>query len=769
MTLIKFPCKDDKSPAVGGWKTYKGAVDSAVVGYMIPDGVIVLDLDTYKDVTCADVEAVLGCELLWHEAELQKTRNGGKHYAFRIPNGCQLRQGSDLFGVKGFDTRASGKGYIASGKGYEDLTLFGIDETLSDPDCLPELGEEALATLDIGFEVVEDDDFGLEEALNNERLGLGADELRAYVEALPDSMAGSGGDWLDIGMGIYHETGGSEDGWELFDEFSRRDAAAYDEGQNRKRWESWDNQGKRAVTFATVIKKAGGKGVIAQDISANLIDQIKVADEEALQSDDLVKKIKSATLDNIGREMIVQAYQGRFKELLGVKLPVGDVRKLLSKSRDISGGTTKKPSWLLGWVYCETAMEFINIELDYSIKREAFNAKYDREIECEMAEIPASQYALNTVKIPTIVDTLYWPGANTLFDCEGKAMLNIYRDRGIVPIEPEGGSEIVGLFNKHLELTFDDVGDRTIFLDWLSYVCQNPGQRINWAVLLQGTQGTGKTYFYDVLQTLLGSNARLISNGDFTGRFTGWAYGSTVVAVEEIKVKGEFKYEMLDKMKPFITNKMVAIEEKGRDQRTVPNFSSYFLLTNHKDAIPINDGDRRYCVLYSRWQSEEQMFSELGGELAAQKYYEDLYDALESDQAGELAWFLKNRKISESFSPRGRAPKTRAKQEMIDLSISPERQALDDAISEHECEIINSKVIDITWLRDLCKMGDIELPKPRPLSAILLEMGYQPYKKRKVKIQSTRRNHYIWLRNYDDKRPIGGLVRSFHSDSEIPF
>ena len=88
MTLIKFPCKDDKSPGVSGWQTYQGAVNSAVVGYMIPEGLIVLDLDTYKGVTCSDVETALGCSLLWHEAELQKTRSGGHHYAFRVPHGC---------------------------------------------------------------------------------------------------------------------------------------------------------------------------------------------------------------------------------------------------------------------------------------------------------------------------------------------------------------------------------------------------------------------------------------------------------------------------------------------------------------------------------------------------------------------------------------------------------------------------------------------------------------------------------------------------------
>ena len=58
-------------------------------------------------------------------------------------------------------------------------------------------------------------------------------------------------------------------------------------------------------------------------------------------------------------------------------------------------------------------------------------------------------------------------------------------------------------------------------------------------------------------------------------------------------------------LKPFITNSMIQIEEKGRDHRTVPNFTNYLLLTNYKDALPITNDDRRFCVMYGRIQNEQ--------------------------------------------------------------------------------------------------------------------------------------------------------------------
>jgi hypothetical protein len=60
---------------------------------------------------------------------------------------------------------------------------------------------------------------------------------------------------------------------------------------------------------------------------------------------------------------------------------------------------------LVGWIYVESQLLFYHVGLNYGIRREAFNAKYDREEECVGAGMQASHVALVLFKIATVVDT----------------------------------------------------------------------------------------------------------------------------------------------------------------------------------------------------------------------------------------------------------------------------------------------------------------------------------------------------------------------------
>ena len=62
------------------------------------------------------------------------------------------------------------------------------------------------------------------------------------------------------------------------------------------------------------------------------------------------------------------------------------------------------PDWLEDWIYVEKLCEFANTRSNYSIKREAFNAKYNRRDDVKHAETIASDYALNECDLLTVVD-----------------------------------------------------------------------------------------------------------------------------------------------------------------------------------------------------------------------------------------------------------------------------------------------------------------------------------------------------------------------------
>lgn len=129
--LAVFACQADKTPAVPRGESWKDPIyqyplntywPSELVGVVIPVGVIVFDLDTYKKdaegrplITRAKVDKFFGVELPWDAALIQATPQGGQHYAFRVLQDWQIRQCSPL---PGLDLRVAGKGYIATGRPY---------------------------------------------------------------------------------------------------------------------------------------------------------------------------------------------------------------------------------------------------------------------------------------------------------------------------------------------------------------------------------------------------------------------------------------------------------------------------------------------------------------------------------------------------------------------------------------------------------------------------------------------------------------------------
>lgn len=780
--------KWQKHPSVPrgvSWRDYKASeaqMSRAVnVGAVVPTGRVVIDLDSYKGVSREAVEEALGVALDWDAALLQRTVSGGEHYAFDIPSGVTIRQGENLLGASGFDTRTAGKGWICTGEGYEDCTLFGMPDALYDEDR-PELPLEAVILLSAnadGQGARHGDDGGmgdLESAVASQALdGVTLEDAEAYVARLPDEDLEHYSDWLKVGMALHHQFDGSDDAKALWVKWSER-SADFDKAEIDAKWPGFgDRDGVATPTrFDYIIDRAGGKWALRTTLVENLLDKAGCvrghADYEAFKRE--VLKTPAVDLPIDARQMVGKALYDAFGKDAGISRSA--INKSITPSRKrLSGGEAKRrdgSGLFKDWVYVEKTCEFATTALNYSIKREAFRAKFDRLPDVVEAERNAADYALIDDAIPTVVDKMFWPGADRIFSYEGMEMLNDYVPPSleVQDVLDNEGEKTIEVFLKHLDMTIADKREQTILLDWMTYVIQNPGQRVNWALLLQGAQGTGKTYFATVLSGILQHLVTSLEPAAIAGRFTGWAHGSQAVVVEEVRISGANKYEVLDRLKPYITNDTIQIEEKGRDHRTVPNFSSYFMLTNHKDAVPLGAGDRRYCVIFGRLQTEGQLFKYLGGAEAAGEYFDRLFD-LTKRRPDALAKFFYERDVSDGFSPRGRAPHTSAKDAMVHVSVSPEREMVESAIFGCQCDVINDRVVDVTYLNEMAQLEGLELPKTRAMSAILLEMGYIK-SSRRVKIAKTQRLHYVWHREDEDEDAARDQVKGFHDDPDfVPF
>ena len=619
----------------------------------------------------------------------------------------------------------------------------------------------------------EDDLDELSSVLANQPLDITPEMVDAYLSAL-DPTTATYDTWYKVGMALFHQFQGESVGFERWLVWSSRDGERFDEGEMPNKWRSFGGA-QSPITFASImhwVKEAGGIVAVNNMFDALLLEASQVESFEQYKLfKDKITAMSDHVLPPVYRSGVVSELADHFGKLH--KVAKGAITKEMQASRVARAQTVVQPDWLDPWVYVESTCAFANADVaDYMIKREAFNAKFDREPECVSAERQASQLALVNYNLQTVVDVMFFPAAGKFFTYEHKRMMNSYSPKGVAPCDviDADGQTVVDMFLKHVAFTLEHVVEQELFLDWMAWIYQNPGKRVGWAMLLQGAPGTGKSYFGNVFEELLGTNVRSLDTQAISGRFTGWAHGSLVTVVEEIRIAGTNKYEILDKLKPIISNSTIQIEEKGRDHRTIPNFTSYFLLTNHKDAVPLGEGERRYCAMFSRIQSEEELFDALGGREKAREYFDELF-ANTRRRSDAIARFLLDRKIAKSFDPSGRAPDTGAKSEMKALSVSPDWDAIDDAITNNQCEVINKDIVDVTWMNKLMVGEGLELPKNRTASIILSEMGYSPIPGRKVKIYGVGQ-HYVWIRgSVDDDRilEVKNIVRNFHNSKNDNF
>lgn len=343
--LAVFPCRADKGPAVlkgDSWKDYalrpvtENTWPSGVVGVPVPDGVLIVDLDTYKGITRQDVEGVLGTTLEWDRALIQTTMQGGQHYAFRVDR--EVRQMAN-HNISGFDTRAADKGYIATGQGYSPAN-FGLF-ALTQPQALPPLPEAALQALEVK-----------ENTSEPKELPQGDREIDELVSALRfiDPQC-SRATWLDVGCGIRHYFHDDETtGEALFDSWSsgalwedgETMPSNYDETTQSAQFYSFKAQnGDHTKTIASVFGLARqhgyqppagfnaasifGQGAISMDEFCALVDKITAHGADPKHTDSLVKEVVELNCSDLQQATLTATLQRELKEAGLLTKPLRDM------------------------------------------------------------------------------------------------------------------------------------------------------------------------------------------------------------------------------------------------------------------------------------------------------------------------------------------------------------------------------------------------------------------------------------------------------------
>lgn len=236
-------------------------------------------------------------------------------------------------------------------------------------------------------------------------------------------------------------------------------------------------------------------------------------------------------------------------------------------------------------------------------------------------------------------------------------------------------------FLTHMAKLLPDERDRMILLSYMAACVQHKGYKFQWAPLLQGVEGNGKTLLTRCVAEAIGKRyVHWPKASKLAKEFNAWMRNKLFYGVEDIYVGGN-RRDVIEELKPMITGDDLEIEGKGVDQVTSDICGNFMFNSNHKDAIIKTRNDRRFAVLYAAQQHE----SDLRRDGMDSKYMHGIYNWLKSGGYAIVAELLHTFPIPDEFNPATscqRAPTTTSTEEAISESLGSIEQDVLEAIAQ---------------------------------------------------------------------------------------
>jgi hypothetical protein len=232
----------------------------------------------------------------------------------------------------------------------------------------------------------------------------------------------------------------------------------------------------------------------------------------------------------------------------------------------------------------------------------------------------------------------------------------------------------------------------------MAALVQYPGVKFQWAPLIQGVEGNGKSAIMSICAEALGWRyTHYPSAKDLGNKFNDWLQNKLFIGIEEIWVAQ--KWELMEELKPYITNTRMEIQGKGTNQITGDNRANFMMCSNHRDAIIKGRSDRRYCPFFTKHQTFEDLVAD---GMRNTLYFPNFYNWLRA--RGGYAFmtnYLQKYTIPPELNPTKlahNAPETSSTAEAVTLSLGSVEQEILEAIEEgrpgFRCDMVGSVALD---------------------------------------------------------------------------
>lgn len=440
-------------------------------------------------------------------------------------------------------------------------------------------------------------------------------------------------DWIDVGMRLHDQTGGAQEGLELWDEWSATDESARPDGSLR--YQGIDNLELHWRSF----KSDTGKAVVGMQ---HVINQMPAEKEEfdVEPEGDTEEETTAAKLKQQAEKKKAEALSELEQRLVFVR----NVEKYFD---------------------CERC----RVILTESGLRHQFTPMMPRRSRGRLdpvdllRESPTKRY----------VDAIgFHPGKGSIFQSGGDSYANTYRNRLPKPLKPtiEEREKIDWIFGRIVDVPYRDW-----LIQFYAHIVQHPGVKIRSAPLIWSeTEGNGKSTLVKTIPALLvgAEYSREVNTGLLASDFNDYLLGAWHVNLTEFRAGSRGEREAISKKtENWIADDTVAMHQKGLAGYTMPNHFFVTASSNFDDAAQVTNANRKWAI----------------HELRALKMTEAeatwIYDnfLLTDRAAGVLRYYFLNTPIVD-FVAGAAAPITADRQEMVEASVTSDMELLRTAFEE---------------------------------------------------------------------------------------
>lgn len=300
-----------------------------------------------------------------------------------------------------------------------------------------------------------------------------------------------------------------------------------------------------------------------------------------------------------------------------------------------------------------------------------------------------------------------------VFEEDGKKFINVYspphHKPGVGDVRP--GID----FLVHL---LPDPEEREWFIRWLAFKMRYPhipGPAV--VMVAHATFGTGRGTLAELVGRLFGKGyVRQLDYKDFTGKtyqaqYNDWQGDALMVCVNESsEIDGgsqyQTKHNTYEHLKEVVEVRptMRKIRMKGERNYWALSSTSFLIFTNHMDALPIPEHDRRFSVLQNGQPKPVEYWQRLN------KWMDD------EENVAALAHWLADYDLAD-YSPFATPPTFAGKAAMIDEAKSDLDRAIETSLENMPGEVFTAEQLE-KYVR-LVADGEAGIELPRPLSPVI--------------------------------------------------